>query len=97
MVVVLHGVERSAQHGVLEVGGWIEGGDGAGEVLANAEMTGSPCHLLAGADDRFFPVALQRRVARERLGIEPDVRPGGHLIALAHPRDVAGYLVAAAP
>ena len=27
----------------------------------------------------------------------PDVRPGGHLIALANPRAVAEYLVAAAP
>jgi len=54
----------------------------------------APIHALAGADDRFFPVDFQRRLARERLGVEADVRPGGHLMALAHPRAVADYLLA---
>ena len=49
--------------------------------------------VLAGADDRFFPVGLQRRVARDRLGIEADVRPGGHLLPLVQPRLVADYLL----
>ncbi len=48
---------------------------------------------LAGADDRFFPVGMQRRVARDRLGIEADVLPGGHLLPLAQPRLVADYLL----
>ena len=49
--------------------------------------------VLVGADDRFFPADFQARVAKERLGIEVDVRPGGHLIALAHPRAVVDYLL----
>ena len=49
--------------------------------------------VLAGRDDRFFPLALQRRVARDRLGIEVDVLPGGHLLPLAQPRLVAEYLL----
>ena len=49
--------------------------------------------VLAGADDRFFPVGLQRRVARERLGVEADVLPGGHLLPLVQPRLVADYLL----
>jgi hypothetical protein len=49
---------------------------------------------VAGADDRFFPVEFQRQVARERLGLEADVLPGGHLIALARPEPLADYLVA---
>jgi pimeloyl-ACP methyl ester carboxylesterase len=49
--------------------------------------------VLAGADDRFFPVELQRRVARDRLGIEADVIPGGHLLPLAQPRRVTDYLL----
>jgi pimeloyl-ACP methyl ester carboxylesterase len=52
-----------------------------------------PIRVLAGADDRFFPVEFQRRVATERLGIPADVRPGGHLIALAQPQVVAEYLL----
>jgi hypothetical protein len=53
----------------------------------------TPIRVLSGADDRFFPADFQRRVAQERLGIEPDVLPGGHLIALAQPRLVADYLL----
>jgi Alpha/beta hydrolase family len=49
---------------------------------------------VAGADDRFFPVAFQQALARDRLGIEADVLPGGHLIALAHPAELASYLLA---
>jgi pimeloyl-ACP methyl ester carboxylesterase len=52
--------------------------------------------VVAGADDRFFPAEFQRRVARERLGLDTDELPGGHLMALAHPEPLAGYLVAAA-
>jgi len=53
-----------------------------------------PIHAVAGADDRFFPVEFQRRVARDRLGVEADVLPGGHLIALSQPRVLADYLLA---
>lgn len=49
--------------------------------------------VLAGNDDRFFPVGFQRRIARDRLGVEVDVLPGGHLLALAQPRLVADYLL----
>ena len=53
-----------------------------------------PTSALAGADDRLFPPELQQRVARDRLGIEVDVVPGGHLVALANPDLVAHWLVA---
>jgi pimeloyl-ACP methyl ester carboxylesterase len=53
-----------------------------------------PIRVLVGADDRFFPVDLQRRVAAERLGVTADVLPGGHLIALSNARAVADYLLA---
>jgi surfactin synthase thioesterase subunit len=52
-----------------------------------------PIRAVAGADDRFFPVDFQRRVARERLGIDIDVIPGGHLVALAQPERLAEYLL----
>jgi pimeloyl-ACP methyl ester carboxylesterase len=52
----------------------------------------APIHVLAGADDRLFPAGFQRRVARERLDVEADVLPGGHLMALSNPSGVAGYL-----
>jgi pimeloyl-ACP methyl ester carboxylesterase len=52
-----------------------------------------PIRVLAGADDRFFPMAFQQHVAHERLGLDADVLPGGHLIAVANPTAVADYLV----
>jgi pimeloyl-ACP methyl ester carboxylesterase len=66
---------------------------------------GSPCEftswpaairVLAGADDRLFPAEFQARIALERLGVKADLRPGGHLIALAQPQIVADYLMAGA-
>jgi pimeloyl-ACP methyl ester carboxylesterase len=53
-----------------------------------------PIRVVAGADDRFFPVEFQQRIARERLGVEADVLPGGHLLALSQPDALAGYLTA---
>ena len=54
---------------------------------------GIPTRVLSGEGDRFFPLDFQRRIARERLGIEPDVLSGGHLLALANPEGVAKYLL----
>jgi pimeloyl-ACP methyl ester carboxylesterase len=51
-----------------------------------------PTRFLQGRDDRFFPCELQRRVARERLGIEVDEMPGGHLVALSRPVELADRL-----
>lgn len=53
-----------------------------------------PIKVVAGRDDRFFPAEFQRRLAKDRLGVEADVLPGGHLIALAHPEPLARYLLA---
>ena len=51
-----------------------------------------PTRVLAGRDDRLFPLEFQRRVARERLGLETDEIDGGHLVALSHPRELAERL-----
>ena len=56
-----------------------------------------PIHVAVGRDDRFLPVDLQRRVALERLGIDIDELPGGHLIALARPVELADYLLTCVP
>jgi len=54
-----------------------------------------PIRAVAGAGDRFFPAGFQRTLARDRLGIEADMLPGGHLIALAQPASLASYLLGA--
>ena len=53
-----------------------------------------PTRFLLCRDDRFFPADFMRRVVRERLGITPDEMDGGHLPALAHPRELADRLLA---
>jgi pimeloyl-ACP methyl ester carboxylesterase len=52
-----------------------------------------PKRVLVGSNDRFFPPEFQRVVARDRLGVDVDLLPGGHLIALAQPTFVAEYLL----
>jgi pimeloyl-ACP methyl ester carboxylesterase len=52
-----------------------------------------PITVIAGADDRFFPVEFQRRVAKERLGVDTVVIPGGHLVALSNPEALAAALL----
>ncbi|HEY9367653.1 alpha/beta hydrolase [Streptomyces sp.] len=56
-----------------------------------------PTRVLAAAEDRFFPLEFQRRVARERLGITADEVSGGHLVALSHPVDLVDRLLAYLP
>ncbi|MBV9594607.1 MAG: alpha/beta hydrolase [Actinobacteria bacterium] len=51
-----------------------------------------PITVLVGRDDRLFPAEFQRRVARERLGVDVSVIPGGHLMALANPLGVTAAL-----
>jgi pimeloyl-ACP methyl ester carboxylesterase len=50
--------------------------------------------VLAGCDDRLFPIDFQRRIARERIGAEVRSLPGGHLNALSEPEAVAAALLA---
>jgi hypothetical protein len=52
-----------------------------------------PIRVLSAREDRFFPVEFQRRVAHERLGIVADEMPGGHLVALSRPVELADYLI----
>lgn len=53
-----------------------------------------PIHVLVGADDRMFPAEFQTRIARNRLGVEADVMPGGHLVAKSRPVELSQQLVA---
>jgi pimeloyl-ACP methyl ester carboxylesterase len=51
-----------------------------------------PTRFLQATDDRFFPLEFQRRLVRERLGMELDEMPGGHLVALSRPAELADRL-----
>jgi pimeloyl-ACP methyl ester carboxylesterase len=54
----------------------------------------TPTRVLAGRHDRMFPLDFQRRIARERLGLEVDEIDGGHMVAMSHPGELADRLEA---
>ena len=51
-----------------------------------------PTQIISGRDDRLFPLEFQRRVAKDRLGLDADVIPGGHLAALSYPAELTAQL-----
>jgi hypothetical protein len=51
-----------------------------------------PTVALAGADDHFFSPEFQRRIARERLGLEIELVPGDHMAALSRSVELAQRL-----
>jgi pimeloyl-ACP methyl ester carboxylesterase len=52
-----------------------------------------PTSVIVGRNDRLFPVAFMRGLARQRLGVdEVDVVDSGHLPALARPDELAERL-----
>jgi pimeloyl-ACP methyl ester carboxylesterase len=51
-----------------------------------------PTRVVSGRGDRFFPLEFQRRIARDRLGLDVDVVPGGHLAALSYPVELTDQL-----
>ncbi|QFG26332.1 alpha/beta fold hydrolase [Actinomadura sp. WMMB 499] len=57
----------------------------------------TPTVFLQSRDDRLFPLEWQRRIVRERLGIPVEALPGGHLVALGHPRELAERLTRVLP
>ena len=54
----------------------------------------APVTVIASRDDRVLPVEFQHRLARERLGIDAVVVPGGHLVALSHPVELSDAILA---
>jgi len=64
------------------------------EPCAFARWPEIPIHVIAGRDDRFFPADFQRRIARDRLSVNVDVVPGGHLMPLSNPRGITDRLLA---
>jgi pimeloyl-ACP methyl ester carboxylesterase len=55
--------------------------------------SGTPARAIGGARDRIFPLEFQRALARERLDVELDAIPSGHLAALANPDALAALLL----
>jgi pimeloyl-ACP methyl ester carboxylesterase len=53
-----------------------------------------PTRVLICRGDRMFTADFQRRVTRERLGIDPDEMDGGHYISISRPQELAERLEA---
>jgi pimeloyl-ACP methyl ester carboxylesterase len=53
-----------------------------------------PTRVVAGSEDRLFPLDFQRRVVHERLGLDVEVIPGGHLVALSQPEALVDRIMA---
>jgi pimeloyl-ACP methyl ester carboxylesterase len=51
-----------------------------------------PTRYILCRGDRMFPAGWNRRVVRERLGIDPDEMNGGHLPYLSRPKELADRL-----
>jgi pimeloyl-ACP methyl ester carboxylesterase len=49
--------------------------------------------VIQGSDDRLFPLEFQRQVVRARLGLELEVMPGGHLMALSRPEELSARIL----
>lgn len=52
-----------------------------------------PTRILAPRDDRLFPLEFQRRIAKERLGLEIDEIDGGHMPMLSRPTELSERLI----
>jgi pimeloyl-ACP methyl ester carboxylesterase len=87
--VFLHDVPADAAAGAVQRR---QGGGIFGTPLTSWP-DGVPVRVISASDDRLFPLEFQQRISRERLGVEPDVLPGGHVTALAHPAELSQQLL----
>jgi pimeloyl-ACP methyl ester carboxylesterase len=88
MVTFFHDVPRDvAEFGVAN--GRAQAGTPFGSPAPLRNWPDVPIRVISASDDRLFPVDFQEQVARERLGITPERLPGGHLVALSRPGELA--------
>jgi len=52
----------------------------------------TPTRYILCTEDRLFPAAFQRQLARDRIGIAPDEITSGHCPALSRPTELAAML-----
>jgi pimeloyl-ACP methyl ester carboxylesterase len=57
----------------------------------------TPTRYILCTEDRLFPAAFQRQLARDRLGITPNEIASGHCPALSQPTELAAMLEASTP
>jgi pimeloyl-ACP methyl ester carboxylesterase len=89
-----HDVPPEVRSAAVERGDPPQSGTPFGQPWPAARWPDVPTRFLQARDDRFFPLEFQRGIVAERLGLEVDEMPGGHLVALSRPRELADRLEA---
>jgi pimeloyl-ACP methyl ester carboxylesterase len=90
-VMFFHDVpEAVAEEGLSVEPG--QSGTPFGEPWPLAAWPDVPTRVLSAEQDRLFPAEFQARIAQERLGMTPETLPGGHLVALSRPEELAARL-----
>ena len=90
--VFLHDVDPAVARETAEY----QGAPGAGMFSEPWPLDAWPAvatRVLAPREDRLFPLEFQRRVAKERLGLDLDEIDGGHLPMLSRPAELAERLI----
>ena len=89
-----HDVPGDVKQGILARGEPAQADTPCGEPWPLAAWPDVPTSAVTGRHDRLFPEDVQRGYLGERLGIEPAVVDGGHLVALSNPEGLAAALLA---
>jgi pimeloyl-ACP methyl ester carboxylesterase len=92
LVEFFHDVAPDVVKQAMELGELAQSGTPFGPPFPLSGWPDVHTRFLQGRDDRLFPLEFQRRVVRDRLGIELDEMPGGHLLALSQPLMLADRL-----
>jgi pimeloyl-ACP methyl ester carboxylesterase len=88
----LHDVPEPVVEDLLARGERPEADRAFGDTWPLAAWPDLPTRVIAGRHDRLFPLPFMQAVARDRLGVEPEIVDSGHLPALSVPGQLAGQL-----
>jgi len=94
--IFFHDVPEDVKAGLYARGEPEQADKPCGEPWPLSAWPDVPTYAVTGRDDRLFPESLQRAYLKDRLGIEPTVINGGHLVALSNPAGLAAVLLDAA-
>jgi pimeloyl-ACP methyl ester carboxylesterase len=94
--IFFHDVPPGVKAAVLDRGEPQQADKPCGEPWPLAAWPDVPTSAITGRHDRLFPETLQRAYLKDRLGIEPTVVDGGHLVALSNPQQLAAALLGGA-
>jgi pimeloyl-ACP methyl ester carboxylesterase len=93
-VVFFHDLPAERREYLAANEGRAQAGRVFGEPFEATRWKTVPTRVIAGRDDRIFPLEFMRRLSRERVGVEPDVIESGHLPGYSRPEELAYRILA---